>query len=237
MRAVSAFAALCAALAVATGPALAADPSPSPRPAATPGARAAATPTPSAASAMLSAKVDAAIANATSYRVAVRGPGGLALDIHEFGPDRVRIASNGPSGASESIVVGTAMYYRQAGGAWRAYPVPAIRRVRLNRLYMGAPDTLLEPLPDRTDATGATVGAFRASAVGNGQVPGAMECLYDKDTYRPRTCSVTLQGLSAPLQVTYAGWDDPANAVEPPAGVAPPPVPTPAPSPGPRATP
>jgi hypothetical protein len=225
--AVAAALALPAALALAAGPARAADPAPSPKPAATA--------PPAAASALLTRKIDDAIAAATSYRVMVQGPSGLTLDIREFGPDRVRIASNGPSGPAESIVIGTAMYYRQADGAWRAYPVPPIKHVRMNRLYMGAPDTLLEPLPDRTDGTGTALGAFRGNAVGNGQVPGTMECVYDKETFRPRTCTVTLQGLPAPLQISYAGWDDPANAVEPPAGVSAPPPPSPAPSPSPRA--
>jgi hypothetical protein len=46
-----------------------------------------------------------------------------------------------------------------------------------------------------------------------------MDCTYDKVSFRPRTCNVTLRGITSPLQVTYAGWDDPANAVEPPSGV------------------
>jgi hypothetical protein len=232
MRAARAAAALSAALPLLPIAPAFADPSPSPSP------RPAATAVPAAASALLTRRIDDAIASATSYRVAVQGPSGLTLDIREFGPDRVRIATNGPGGPSESIVVGTSMYYRPGDGAWRAYPVPPIKHVRMNRLYMGAPDTLLEPLPDRTDATGATLGAFRGNALGNGQVPGTMECVYDKETFRPRSCSVTLQGLSAPLQVTYAGWDDPANAVEPPPGVSPPAAPpAAAPSPGPRSTP
>jgi hypothetical protein len=217
MRRRSALAALAAALALAPAvPAFAADPTPAP-----------------SGDPLLTAKVDAAIANATSYRIAVAGPS-LALDIREFGPDRVKISSTNGATSSESIVVGTSMYYRSGGGAWKAYPVPPVPRMRRNRLYMGAPDTLLEPLADRADGA-ETLGAFRAVAVGNGQLPGTMDCTYDKVTYRPRACSVLVRGLGSPLQVSYAGWDDPANAVEPPAGVAPPPPPQPSASPGPRA--
>ncbi|HEX3463375.1 MAG TPA: hypothetical protein VHS78_04930 [Candidatus Elarobacter sp.] len=187
-----------------------------------------------AAAAELTARVDAAIANATSYHVTVRGPE-LNMDIREFGPDRVRIVTTRAGTSFESIVVGTAMYYRAPGTDWKAYPVPPVSRVRRNRLFMGTPDTLLEPLPDRSEG-GVTVGAFRSQAVANNQVPGTMECTYDKTTFRPGTCSVTLQGLSAPVQVAYAGWDDPANVVEPPPGVAAPPAPSPSPSPSPRGT-
>ena len=183
----------------------------------------------SAAAALLTAKIDSAIANATSYRIAVAGPSGLSLDIRSFGPDRVRIASTAGGSPSESIVVGSAMYYRSAGAPWKAYPVPPVAHMRKNRLYMGAPDTLLTPLPDRTDPSGAPVGAFRSAAVANSQIPGTMECTYDKVTYRPRACSVVVAGLASSLTVTYAGWDDPANAVEPPPGVdAPPPYAPPA---------
>jgi hypothetical protein len=214
---------LLAAFALSASVANAAEPSP--KPVAQPSGDAA-----------LTDKVDAAIAGATSYRIAVTGPGGLLLDIREFGPERVKIASTTPSGSTESIVVGTAMYYRAANGDWKAYPVPPIRRVRKNRLYMGAPETLLEPLPDRTQGS-ETVGAFRSAAVGNAQVPGIMECTYDKATYRPRACNVTLQGLPSAVQVTYASWDDPSNAVEAPSGVAPPVRPSPLPSPVPTRTP
>lgn len=211
MRAARTVGAACAALAIASAvPAFAADPAPAPDPAA------------SAAAALLTSKVDTAIAAASSYRVAVAGPGGLTLDIRAVGADRVRIASTANGAATESIVIGTAMYYRTADGTWKAYPVPPVTHLRRNRLYMGAPDTLLEPLPDRTDASGTAVGAFRGVAVANAQIPGLMECTYDKSTYRPRACSVTLQGLASPLQVTYAGWDDPANAIDAPPGVAPP---------------
>jgi len=214
----SALAALAAALALApAAPVLAADP---------------AAPTPSG-DPLLTSKIDAAIASATSYRIAVAGPVGLVLDIREFGPDRVKISTTGGPAPGESIVIGTAMYYRTGGGEWKAYPVPPIPHMRRNRLYMGAPDTLLEPLADRAEGA-ETLGAFRSVAVGNGQLPGTMDCTYDKVTYRPRACSVLVRGLTSPLRVSYAGWDDPANAVEPPPGVAPP-APLPAASPTPRA--
>jgi hypothetical protein len=216
MRRRLALAALAAVLALAPGvPAFAADPTPAP-----------------SGDPLLTAKIDAAIANATSYRIAVAGPAGLTLDIREFGPDRVKISTGGAT-PSESIVVGTSMYYRAGGGEWKAYPVPPVPRMRRNRLYMGAPDTLLEPLADRSEGA-ETLGAFRAVAAGNGLLPGTMDCTYDKFTYRPRACSVLLRGMGSPLQVSYAGWDDPANAVEPPSGVAAP-LPLPSASPGPRA--
>ncbi|HTD37196.1 MAG TPA: hypothetical protein VK669_06770 [Candidatus Limnocylindrales bacterium] len=226
-RTVPAFAALALACAA---PALGQPASPAPSP----------VPTGNAAGAELTARVDAAIANATSYRVTVNGPNGLTVDIREWGPDRVKItraigAATG-SATAESIVIGTAMYYREPGTEWKAAPVPAISRVRRNRLYMGAPDTLLQPLPDRSEG-GATVGAFRSDAAGNGQRPGSMDCTYDKATFRPRACTVVLQGSPAQIHVAYGGWDDPANVVEPPPGVAPPPPPTPPPSPSPSASP
>ena len=166
--------------------------------------------------AALSAKVDGAIAAATSYRIAVEGPNGLSLDIREFGADRVRIVSNTAGTASETIVIGDRMYYRGAGSAWKTYPVPPVKHMRKNRLYMGAPDTLLDPLPDRTEGS-ETLGAFRSAAVGNAELPGTMECTYDKSTYRPRDCSIMLHGWPSPLRATYAGWNDPMNAVETPA--------------------
>ena len=176
----------------------------------------------------LSAKVDAAIASAASYRVAVQGPSGMSLDILSVGPDRVRVVSTLGGTTSESVVVGTSMYHRSGGGAWLSYAVPAVKRVRKNRLYMGAADTALKPLPDRAEAD-ATVGAFNSQAQGNSQLPGSMDCTYDKTTYRPRTCTVVVLGVPAPLRVTYDKWDDPANAVEAPPGV-PPPTPAPAPT-------
>ena len=225
MRAFRAAGAALAAIALGTAAPALAQSAPSPAPAGATG---------NAAAAELTSRVDAAIANATSYHVTVRGPN-LSVDIHEFGPDRVRIATTNSGKSFESIVVGTAMYYRAPGADWKAYPVPPVARVRRNRLYMGAPDTLLEPLADRT-ADGETLGAFRSQAVANNQLPGTMECTYDKATYRPRTCTVTVQNLAAPIQVAYAGWDDPANVVEPPPGVAPPPAPSPRPSPTPGGT-
>jgi hypothetical protein len=57
-----------------------------------------------------------------------------------------------------------------------------------------------------------------------------MDCTYERGTYRPHACTVTLAGSAAPIRVAYAGWDDPANAVEPPPGVEPPRAPAPSPS-------
>jgi hypothetical protein len=180
--------------------------------------------------AALSAKVDGAIASAASYRVAVQGPGGMSIEILSVGPDRVRIVSTVGGATSESVVVGTSMYHRTSGGAWQSFAVPAIKRVRKNRLYMGAADTTLRPLADRTEAD-ATWGAFNSQAQGNSQLPGSMDCTYDKTTYRPRACTIVVLGLPAPLRVIYDKWNDPANAVDAPAGVAPP-TPAPAPTPG-----
>ena len=175
----------------------------------------------------LSAKIDQAISAATSYRVTVAGPGGLAVDILTVGHDRVHVQSTAGGTPKESLVIGTAMYYREAAAPWIASIVPAVKRPRKNLLYMAAPDTKLEPLADRAEA-GVTYGAFGSLAVGNSGVPATMECTYDKTTYRPRTCTVVLQAVPVPLRVTYDKWNDPSNAVEPPPGVAPP---TPAPSP------
>ena len=227
-----ALAVLAAVLALAPGaPVLAADPSPAPVPIA---------PAPTAAPSgdpLLTAKIDAAIANASSYRIAVAGANGLNLDIREFGPDRVKIVTTGIAAPSESIVVGTSMYFRTAGAEWKAYPVPPVPRMRRNRLYMGAPDTLLEPLADRAEGA-ETLGAFRSVAAGNGLIPGTMDCTYDKITFRPRVCSVLLRGMGAPLKVSYDAWNDPANAVEPPAGIPEPsPLPAASQAPKPRPTP
>ena len=183
--------------------------------------------------AMLSAKIDAALSSAASYRVTVQGPNGFALDILSVGRDRVRVQSSAGGNAAESVVVGPAMYYHTAGSPWTANAVPVVRTPRKNLLYMGAPDTKLEPLADRTEA-GVTYGAFGSLAVGNAQVPATMECTYDKVTYRPHTCTVVLQALPTPLHVTYDKWNDPSNVVEAPAGVAPP---TPAPAPVPATVP
>jgi hypothetical protein len=199
-----AVAALCAAAAVVCGGAASAITPPQPPPTGDPA---------------LSAKVDAALGGAKTYHIAVQAAGGLTLDISSAGSDRMKIGSRSPGNSAESIVVGTSLYYRSGGGEWKAYPIPPLKQLRRNRLYMGAPDTLLQPLADRDDG-GATVGAFRSIATGNGQLPGLMECTYDKATYRPRSCNVTLQGIPEVVRVTYAGWDDPANAVEPPPGVA-----------------
>jgi hypothetical protein len=215
MRSVHALGALALSLALASAaPVLAADTPTDPATAAA-----------AAAAALLTSKVDTAIANASSYRIAVSGPSGLSLDIRSYGADRVKIHSTANGTPSDSIVIGTAMYYRSADGPWRAYPVPPVRNMRKNRLYMAAPDTLLEPLADRAGASGAQLGAFRSIAIANSQIPGLMECTYDKVTFRPQACSVSLQGLSTPVQVTYAGWNDPANVVEAPPGVPPPPPP------------
>jgi hypothetical protein len=176
----------------------------------------------------LSAKIDAALSSAASYRVTVQGPNGFAIDIVSVGHDRVRVQSSAGGTAAESIVVGPAMYYHTAGGAWTANAVPVVKRTRKNLLYMGAPDTKLEPLADRTEG-GVTYGAFGSLAVGNAQVPATMECTYDKATFRPHACTVVLQALPTPLHVTYDKWDDPSNAVEAPPGV-PPPTPAPVPS-------
>jgi hypothetical protein len=178
---------------------------------------------------VLTSKIDAAIGGAASYRVTVQGPNGFALDIVTVGHDRVRVLSSAAGNTAESVIVGTAMYYRTAGNPWTANAVPAVRRSRKNLLYMGAPDTKVEPLADRAEA-GVTYGAFGSLAVGNAQVPATMECTYDKVTFRPHTCTVVLQALPTPLHVTYDKWNDPSNAVEPPPGV-PPPTPAPAPSP------
>nr|MDQ6924778.1 hypothetical protein [Candidatus Eremiobacteraeota bacterium] len=169
----------------------------------------------------LSAKVDQAISAAASYHIAVAGPNGLALDIVSAGRDRVRVQSMAGGTASESVVIGTAMYFKTAANPWAAAAVAPVRRARKNLLYMAAPDTKLEPLADRTDA-GVTYGAFGSLAVGNSGVPATMECTYEKATYRPHACTVVLQSLPVPLHVTYDKWNDPSNAVEPPPGVSPP---------------
>ena len=182
--------------------------------------------------AALSAKIDGAISGAASYRVTVQGPNGFALDILSVGHDRVRVQSSAGGNTAESVVIGTAMYYHVAGSPWTANAVPVIKRARKNLLYMGAPDTKLEPLADRTEA-GVTYGAFGSLAVGNAQVPATMECTYDKTTFRPHACTVVLQALPTPLHVTYDKWNDPSNVVEAPPGVAPP-TPAPAPSAHPR---
>ena len=163
----------------------------------------------------LSAKVDAAIASAASYRVAVQGPSGMTLDILSVAPDRVRVVSTLGGTTSESVVVGTSMYYRSGSGGWLSYAVPPVKRVRKNRLYMGAADTPLRPLPDRTESD-ATWGAFSAQAQGSTQLNGSMECTYDKTTYRPRACTIVVLGMPAPLRVTYDSWNDPSNTVEAP---------------------
>ena len=184
--------------------------------------------------AALTAKLDAAIGGAASYRVTVQGPNGFALDIVSVGHDRVRIQSSAGGTTAESVVVGNAMYYHAAGNPWTANAVPPVKRVRKNLLYMGAPDTKVEPLADRTEA-GITYGAFGSIAVGNAQVPATMECTYDKASYRPHACTIVLQALPTPLHVTYDKWNDPSNVVEPPPGVAPPtPAPVAAPAPSPR---
>ncbi|MDQ6942815.1 MAG: hypothetical protein M3169_09940 [Candidatus Eremiobacteraeota bacterium] len=184
--------------------------------------------------AALSAKIDAAISSAASYRVAVQGPNGFALDIVSVAHDRVRIQSSAGGNSAESVVIGTAMYYHVVGNPWTANAVPVIKRARKNLLYMGAPDTKLEPLADRTEA-GVTYGAFGSLAVGNAQVPATMECTYDKTTFRPHACTIVLQALPTPLHVTYEKWNDPSNDVQAPPGVAPPtPAPAPLPVPSPR---
>jgi hypothetical protein len=175
--------------------------------------------------AALSAKVDQAISSAASYRVAVTGPSGLALDIVSVRPDRIRVRSTNGVNSYVSIVVGSAMYYSSTPNGWTAQGVPVVKRARKNLLYMGAPDAALEPLADRTEA-GVTYGRFGSLAVANSQLPATMECTYDKRTYRPYACTVVLQGLTTPIHVTYDKWDDPSNVVEPPPGV---PVPTPPP--------
>jgi hypothetical protein len=186
--------------------------------------------------AALTAKIDAALSSAASYRVSVQGPNGFAIDILSVGRDRVRVQSSAGGTTAESVVVGTAMYYHAAGNPWAANAVPVVRTARKNLLYMGAPDTKVEPLADRTEG-GVTYGAFGSLAVGNAQVPATMECTYDKSTFRPHTCTIVLQALPTPLHVTYDKWNDPSNVVEAPAGVAPPtpaPVRAPAPAPSPR---
>ncbi len=174
----------------------------------------------------LSAKVDQAISAATSYRVTVAGPSGLAIDIVSVGRDRVRVQSTAGGTTSESVIIGTAMYYRGANKPWAAAAVPPVKSARKNLLYMAAPGTKLEPLADRSDG-GVTYGAFGSLGVGNAGTPATMECTYEKTTYRPHTCTIVVQSLSEPVHVTYDKWNDPSNAVDAPPGVAPP---TPAPS-------
>jgi hypothetical protein len=179
----------------------------------------------------LSAKIDQAIGAAASYHVAVSGPNGLAVDILEVGRDRVRIQSGGTGAVTESVVVGTAMYFRSASTPWAAVAIPPVKRPRKNLLYMAAPDSKLEPLADRSEG-GVAYGAFGSLALGNGGVPGTMECTYDKATYLPHACTVVLQALPVPVHVAYDRWNDPANVVEAPPGIAPPtPAPIPAPTP------
>jgi hypothetical protein len=177
--------------------------------------------------AALSAKIDQAIGAATSYHVGVTAPG-LILDILEVGHDRVRVQSTVGGTTTESVVIGTAMYYHGPSTGWAAAAVPVVKRPRKNLLYMAAPDSKLEPLPDRAE-NGVTYGAFGSLALGNGGVPATMECTYDKATFLPHACTVVMQSLSAPLHVVYDRWNDAANVIEAPPGVAPP---TPAPSPG-----
>ena len=176
----------------------------------------------------LSAKVDQAINAATSYHMAVSAAG-VAVDILTVGRDRVRIQSTVGDTTTESLVIGTAMYYHEPSSPWAAVAVPGVKRPRKNLLYMAVPDSKLEPLPDRSDG-GMTYGAFGSLALGNGGVPGTMECTYDKATYLPHACTIVILSAPTPVHVTYDRWNDPANVVQPPPGV-PPPTPAPSPSP------
>ena len=148
-------------------------------------------------------------------------------------PDRIRrvMPAGDRDGVVDWIVVGHQSYSRQTGKPWESawHAGEAIRWDEVAAFLR--PGTTASVLADRTEGrvpVGALDVLIPAYPLGKGRFiqPFHMTCTYDKTTYRPRTCG--FDTVAVRVTTTYENWDDPANVVDPPPGVAPS---TPAPQP------
>lgn len=164
------------------------------------------------------AKIVAAIAKTTSYRIQLSSTTGMAGTITVVTPTKRTKAmmAMGPM-MTEMVSADGRMYMRLNGADWRTVDAPG------GSFSDAALKSLADPskyriLPDRVE-NGTTVGVYEMmptlppGAPAGAQTP--LTCTYDKTTYLPRNC--TYQNLTQ----TFEGWNDPANVVDVPVVASP----------------
>ncbi len=155
--------------------------------------------------ATLNAKVGAAMHAAKSF-VLTTTAGGFNGTMTFVAPDRYRtaLAYNGTS--YDVIVIGKDGYVSANGSAFRKVDAPPEflqTQVQLREVPVDA------VLPDTT-VNGTTYGQFSTTSAGP-QHDQRLTCSYDKRTYRIARCA------NDALTIGFTKYDDPANAVAPPA--------------------
>jgi hypothetical protein len=170
--------------------------------------------------AALAAKIGAAMAQATSFRVRLTGGGTGRISTMVRAQKRTKVVDTDPitGVVSETVFADGRAYTRSNGGDWRLVDRPHRATDDPSPAKKFLDMTKITPLPDRVE-NGVTVGAYQMDL----RLPVATQsaetltftCTYDKTTYLPRSCGNDV------VTETFEGWNDPANVVDVPVVAAP----------------
>jgi hypothetical protein len=156
------------------------------------------------------AKVQTAMQTVKSFVVSTTASTGFTVTMTFVAPDRYHSVLNYNGTARDVVLVGPIAYVSSDGGAYRKVDAPPEVIAAQSQLRNVPVDQIL---PDRI-AGGTAYGAFSTTSAGP-QKDQHLICSYDKRTYRVTQCS------NEGLALTFSRYDDPANAVAIPAGIAP----------------
>ncbi|HEY0383509.1 MAG TPA: hypothetical protein VGC72_15065 [Candidatus Elarobacter sp.] len=210
--------ACCCAFAAALAPAGAQTAPPSsPAP-----ANAATAPSPEAA------KIAAAMAKVTSFRVQLSSTGGFGGTITVV-PAQKRTKGVMAMGTTvnEMVMADGRAYSRINGGEWRITETPPGAGFTDTVLKAMGDPSKFRLLPDRIE-NGTAVGVYEVTTPLPAGMPAGitippLTCTYDKSTYLPRTC------IFQTMTQTFEGWNDPANVIDVPVVASPAPAASPRP--------
>ena len=155
------------------------------------------------------AKVPAAMQAAKSFVASAASQSGFTVTTTYVAPDRYHSVLNYNGSVYDVVLVGPTAYLSTNGNPYTTLAAPpqvlAVQQ-QLRTMPVDAVD------PDTT-VDGVTYGQFETTQAGP-QRDQHLTCTYDKTTYRIARCTGTT------LNVSFARYDDPANAVTVPANVA-----------------
>jgi hypothetical protein len=170
--------------------------------------------------AALAAKIGAAMAQATSFRVRSTAGGAGRILTMVRAQKRTKVVDTDPvtGVVTETVFADGRAYTRTSGGDWRLVdrPRPATDDPSPAKKFWDM--TKITPLPDRVE-NGVTVGAYQMDmhlpVTTQSTETLTFTCTYDKSTYLPRTCGNDV------VTETFEGWNDPANVIDVPVVAAP----------------
>lgn len=171
-----------------------------------------------ASTADVQTRIDAAMKSARSFVIMTSYPAqSYASTLVYVAPDRSRVAVAIDANTTDIVTVGGTSYSSKNGAPFEKGPVTADDAARMKAIgsvKVGAihPDVTID---------GVAYGAFETT-LPLGSVM-TLTCAYDKRSFRLARCS------NADVTQTYAGYDDPKNAVEAPSTFVDAPPATPAP--------